>query len=86
MQDVASLLMMGLNERFRNVERSGTLSLNTFLDSRFKMQAFSDRNEATKTKEKVKQLVQASISKNDQTAASTSSAMDQGKLKKMGYF
>ncbi|CAG9831306.1 unnamed protein product [Diabrotica balteata] len=62
--DVVQLLISGLAKRFRGIEQSGTLSLCTFTDSRFKVQGFSDKNEAKKTKEKVKKLVTSII--NDQ--------------------
>lgn len=67
--DVVLLLKSGLTERFRSVEQSGTLALNTFLDPRFKMQAFSDKQEAIKTKEKVRRLVAASIGDNESATA-----------------
>ncbi|CAG9571748.1 unnamed protein product [Danaus chrysippus] len=62
-RDVAFNLQLGLEERFQRVEQSGTLALNTFLDPRFKTQAFSDTNEAAKTKERVRKLVAAQIAK-----------------------
>lgn len=47
--DVALLLKSGLTERFKNIELSGTLLIASFMDPRFKIQAFSDRNEAVRT-------------------------------------
>ncbi|CAG9831344.1 unnamed protein product [Diabrotica balteata] len=40
---------------------SGTLSFCTFMDSRYKVQGFSDKNKAKKTKERVKKLVTSII-------------------------
>ncbi|GBP88566.1 Zinc finger BED domain-containing protein 4 [Eumeta japonica] len=62
-RDVALKLQLGLEERFQRVEQSGTLALNTFLDSHFKTQAFSDTNKAAKTKERIRKLVAAQIAK-----------------------
>ncbi|CAG9826273.1 unnamed protein product [Diabrotica balteata] len=63
--DVVQLLISGLAKRFRGIEESGTLSLCTFIDSRFKVQGFSDKNEAKKTKEKVKTLVTSIINEQE---------------------
>lgn len=69
---MALVLRSDLNERFDAIERSGSLALNTFLDPRFKMQAFSNQTEAIKTKERVRKLVAECISENDKrTALST---------------
>ncbi|XP_050676592.1 zinc finger BED domain-containing protein 6-like [Leptidea sinapis] len=69
--DTILLLKTGLKERFKSIEQSGTFSLATFMDPRFKMQGFSDQNEATKTKEKVRKLVAALIAESENTAALT---------------
>lgn len=53
------------------IEQSGTFALTTFLDPRFKVQGFADKNEATKTKERVRKLVAAIISKEENTTAPT---------------
>lgn len=63
--DVVLLLKSGINDRFKAIEQSGTFSLCTFMDPRFKMQGFADQTEALKTKERVRNLVAAEISKND---------------------
>lgn len=63
-RDVVLLLKCGIEERLKGVEQSGTFSLCTFLDPRFKMQAFSDQNEAQKTKERVRKLVTSIIHEN----------------------
>ncbi|CAG9827484.1 unnamed protein product [Diabrotica balteata] len=44
-----------LLQYFMNI--SCILSICTFMDSRFKVQGFSDKNEAKKSKERVKKLV-----------------------------
>lgn len=61
--DVVLLLKSGIAERFRSIEQSGTFSLCTFMDPRFKMQVFSNQTEAIKTKERVRTLVAAEINK-----------------------
>lgn len=61
--DVAVLLKHGIADRLKSVEQSGTLSLCTFMDPRFKTQAFADQNEAIKTKDRVKNLVAEIIGK-----------------------
>ncbi|CAG9129863.1 unnamed protein product [Plutella xylostella] len=66
--EVALLLKVGISERLKGIEQSGTFSLCTFLDPRFKTQAFSDPHEAQKTKERVRRLV-ANIISEDEIAA-----------------
>ncbi|CAG5029979.1 unnamed protein product [Parnassius apollo] len=61
--DLALSLMAGLNDRFRAVEQSGSLALNTFLNPRFKMQAFSDAKKATKLRKRAPQLEAAASEK-----------------------
>lgn len=65
------LLKSGLNERFRLIEQSGTFALTTFLDPRFKVQGFADKSEAMKTKERVRKLVAAVITRDNNTAMPT---------------
>lgn len=69
--DTVRLLKLGLDERFKLIEQSGTFALTTFLDPRFKVQGFADKNEATKTKERVRKLVAAIISKEENITAPT---------------
>ncbi|XP_025829087.1 LOW QUALITY PROTEIN: uncharacterized protein LOC112904078 [Agrilus planipennis] len=61
---VAKSLKLGLSERFKNIEQSGTFAISTFLDPRFKMKAFADHNEANRAKEKVRSLTASLISLN----------------------
>ncbi|XP_047998608.1 zinc finger BED domain-containing protein 4-like [Leguminivora glycinivorella] len=55
-----------IDERFDKVEKSGSFSLCTFLDPRFKMAAFKDQSEAAKTKRRVQDKVQEMIARQRQ--------------------
>jgi len=61
--DVLTLLERGLHTRLGNVENSNTLCLSTFLDPRFKEQAFKSTTAADSTKEVVVRIVAAEIQK-----------------------
>ncbi|XP_022826399.1 zinc finger BED domain-containing protein 1-like [Spodoptera litura] len=63
--DIALLLNAGITDRLKYVEKSRTLSLCTFMDPRFKMQAFAEQNEAIQTKEYVKKLIADIISRDE---------------------
>ncbi|KAL0821412.1 hypothetical protein ABMA28_004894 [Loxostege sticticalis] len=76
--DTVHLLKAGLKDRFNMIEQSGTFALTTFMDPRFKMQGFSDQNEATKTRERVRKLVAALIAQNENPAAPTTVSEDTG--------
>lgn len=54
-------LRTGLITRFSNLERSGTFSVCTFLDPRYKLAVFSDENEIINTKKRVQDLVSGII-------------------------
>lgn len=60
---VAHRLREGLKERLGNVEKSGTFSICTFLDPRYKTSGFEDKAEAAKTKKKIIDMVQSFIAK-----------------------
>ncbi|XP_045453768.1 zinc finger BED domain-containing protein DAYSLEEPER-like [Melitaea cinxia] len=72
--DTVLLLKAGLEEKFRQIETSGTFSIATFLDPRFKLKGFSDQSEAIKTKEKVRKLVAAIIADQEKTDGPTTSS------------
>ncbi|KAL0860157.1 hypothetical protein ABMA27_010464 [Loxostege sticticalis] len=76
--DTVHLLKAGLKNRFNMIEQSGTFALTTFMDPRFKMQGFSDQDEATKTRERVRKLVAALIAQNENPAAPTTVSEDTG--------
>ncbi|XP_044748529.1 zinc finger BED domain-containing protein DAYSLEEPER-like [Coccinella septempunctata] len=59
----AQLLESGLKERFKAIEKSGTLSINTFLDPRFKTHGFSNQIEAMRTKERIRKMIVEMIAK-----------------------
>ncbi|XP_022835410.1 zinc finger BED domain-containing protein 4-like [Spodoptera litura] len=69
--DVALTLRSGLIDRFGIIEQSGTFSLCTFMDPRFKTQGFCDQNEANKTKVRVRKMVAALIAKTTNTTPSS---------------
>ncbi|CAH0402536.1 unnamed protein product [Chilo suppressalis] len=54
-------LRTGLIIRFSNLERSGTFSVCTFLDPRYKLAVFSDENEIRNTKKRVQDLLSGII-------------------------
>lgn len=56
-------LREGLVTRLGNVEKSGTLSLCTFVDPRYKTSGFEDKTECGKTKKRVQDLVQQMIAR-----------------------
>lgn len=62
-------LRTGLVTRFTNVERSGTFSVCTFLDPRYKSSVFSDPNEARNTRKRVQDMLADAISKEMATAS-----------------
>lgn len=61
---VAMDLKRGLEERFKNIEKSGTFFLCLLIDPRFKMKAFEDQATGVLTKNKLIDMVQCHISKN----------------------
>ncbi|KAH9639660.1 hypothetical protein HF086_017654 [Spodoptera exigua] len=61
--DVVVLLKAGIAERLKGIEQSGTFSLWTYMDPRFKTQPFADQNEALKTRDRVWPLVAEIIGK-----------------------
>lgn len=63
--------------RLGNVEKSGTFSLCTFLDPRYKMGAFTDSSEAETTKQRVLGHVQEMIARKQQPPPALSSSVPQ---------
>lgn len=55
---VAVHLGDGLITRLGNVEKSGTFSICAFLDPRYKLSGFEDKQEAGRTKKRVQDMVQ----------------------------
>lgn len=70
--DIALLLKAGITERLKHIEQSRTLSLCTFMDPRFKMEAFEEQTEATRTKEHVKKLLADIIGRDESVEAANS--------------
>ncbi|XP_047532135.1 E3 SUMO-protein ligase ZBED1-like [Vanessa atalanta] len=62
-QQFLHTLQHNFNRRLGNVEKSGTFSLCTFLDPRYKMAAFSDQTNAENTKRRVLTYVQELIAR-----------------------
>lgn len=73
-KDTVRLLKSGLVDRFEIIEQSGTFSLCTFMDPRFKMQGFSDNHEAQKTKERVRKMVAALIAQTTENSENTTTS------------
>lgn len=59
--NVIKELRAGLDKRLEGIERSGTFSICTILDPRYKMNVFSDTSEAAKAKKAMEELVAAII-------------------------
>ncbi|CAK1599122.1 unnamed protein product [Parnassius mnemosyne] len=58
---VITALRTGLDKRLEGVERSGTFSICTILDPRYKINVFSDTNEAAKAKKMLEEILASDI-------------------------
>ncbi|KAL0852134.1 hypothetical protein ABMA28_000371 [Loxostege sticticalis] len=73
--EILNNLRTGLISRFSLLERSGTFSICTFLDPRYKLAVFSDANEAKNTKKRAQDLLMALIAE-DEAAATDNETPD----------
>lgn len=74
--NIINALRAGLDKRLEGVERSNTFAICTILDPRYKLNVFSDTNEAMKAKKNIEELVAAiirrAINQRNETQHSTS--------------
>lgn len=75
--DVILQLRSGLINKFSNVERSGTFSVCTFLDPRYKIAVFSDANEARNSRKRIQDMLIELIAKETQSNCSTQNIQQQ---------
>lgn len=64
--NVITALRTGLDKRLEGVERSGTFSMCTILDPRYKVNVFTDTNEAAKAKKMLEEILAADIGRRRQ--------------------
>ncbi|XP_045781582.1 zinc finger BED domain-containing protein 4-like [Maniola jurtina] len=78
--NIITVLRTGLDKRFEGVERSGTFSICTLLDPRYKTNVFSDTSEAAKAKKVLEEILATDIrrrhgEKQPQQSTSTSASV-----------